>query len=362
MRIAFFGSSLVSAFRNGAATYYRGIIRALADRGHSVTFYEPDAGGRQVHRDLENPSWARVAVYEPDEGAVRRALEDAARADLVVKASGVGVFDDLLEAAVPELKSSVSSVVFWDVDAPATLERLRENPRDPFHELIPRYDAILTYGGGQTVVDQYCGFGARHCVPVYNALDPLTHYPVEPDPRFMGNLGFLGNRMPDREQRVDEFFFRPANLLPDAGFVLGGAGWQDKPRPPNVSYSGHICPRDHNAFHCSSRAVVNISRESMARYGYSPASRVFEAAGASCCIITDSWEGIEMFLEPGREVLVASSGDEVADHIRGLTPADAIRIGSAARRRIAAQHTYRHRAEQVEQVLDSRIRVAGGIR
>ncbi|MFL5391172.1 MAG: hypothetical protein ACJ79C_20750, partial [Myxococcales bacterium] len=230
LRIAFFGSSLVSAYWNGAATYYRGIIRALHERGHRVTFYEPDAYDRQKHIDLPPPDWARVVVY-PGEGeeGVLRCVREAATADLVVKASGVGVFDELLEAKVLELSRPGTRVVFWDVDAPATLERMEANPADPFRALVPRYDLILTYGGGDPVVRAYRRFGARECVPIYNALDPSTHHPVEPDPRFGCDLAFLGNRLPDREARVEDFFLRAAALVPDARFLVGGNGWHDKP-------------------------------------------------------------------------------------------------------------------------------------
>ncbi len=349
--IAFFGSSLVSAYWNGAATYYRGIVRALAGRGHRVTFYEPDAYGRQRHRDIEDPPWACVVIYSGDrEEAAWRMLERARRADLVVKASGVGVFDGLLERGVLELQGPRTRAIFWDVDAPATLDRVHNDPADPFLDLIPRYDLVLTYGGGEPVVRSYKALGARDCVPVYNALDPDTHYPAPPDPRFEGVLGFLGNRLPDREARVEEFFLGAANKCPGR-FVLGGAGWDDKPVPPNVSKTGHIFTRDHNAFNCTPRAVLNISRESMARYGFSPATRVFEAAGAGACIVTDAWEGIELFLEPGAEVLVAGSGGEVASHIAALTPESARAIGLRARRRILAEHTYAHRAAQVERLL-----------
>src|SRR5690606_21531040 len=137
-------------------------------------------------------------------------------------------------------------------------------------------------------------------VPIYNALDPETHYPVEPDPRFAASLGFLGNRLPDREQRVDAFFLDAAKRLPEHAFLLGGAGWDDKPLPANVRYLGHVYTRDHNAFNCTPLAVLNVSRDSMASYGYSPATRVFEAAGAGACLITDRWVGIEQFLEPDR--------------------------------------------------------------
>jgi spore maturation protein CgeB len=351
LTISFFGSSLVSAYWNGAATYYRGILRALAERGHRITFYEPDAFERQQHRDIPDPEWARVVVYGADERGVLGALEDAKGADVVVKASGVGVFDELLEAAVLEIRRPGGLAVFWDVDAPATLDRMEAFLTDPFRPLVPRYDMVLTYGGGDPVVDAYLRLGARQCVPIYNALDATTHMPVPPDARFRGDLGFLGNRLPDREARVEEFFLNAAAALPERVFLLGGSGWGDKAMPENVRYLGHVYTRDHNAFNCTPLAVLNISRESMARYGFSPATRVFEAAGAGACLITDAWEGIEMFLEPDREVLVAQGGAEVAEHLRQLTPERAAQIGLAGRRRILAEHTYAHRAVQVERVL-----------
>jgi spore maturation protein CgeB len=358
--VAFFGSSLVSAYWNGAATYYRGIIRALNRRGHRVTFYEPNAYGRQEHRDIADPEWARVVVYSGEtEDAALQALEQARGADLVVKASGIGIFDPLLEQAVLELQRPETLVIFWDVDAPATLDRVEEDPTDPFLPLISRYDLVLTYGGGEPVVRAYERLGARACIPVYNALDPSTHYPVPPAPRLSGDLAFLGNRLPDREARVEEFFLAAAIALPEKTFVLGGSGWGDKSLPPNVRYVGHVYTKDHNAFNCTPTAVLNVNRESMARYGFSPPTRVFEAAGAGACLITDDWEGIELFLEPDREVIVARSGMEVAERLATLTRRAASQMGKAALGRILAEHTYDHRAAQVEALLDG-VRPASG--
>jgi spore maturation protein CgeB len=355
LRIAFFGSSLVSAYWNGAATYYRGVVRALHERGHSITFYEPDAYDRQKHRDLSDPHWARVVVYSgTGEDGVSRCLDEAASADLIVKASGVGVFDELLERRVLDLQRPRTRVVFWDVDAPATLERMEKDTNDPFRALVPRYDLIFTYGGGDPVVRAYRRFGARACVPIYNALDPTTHHPVQPDPRFACDLAFLGNRLPDREARVEEFFLRPAQLLPQRRFLLGGNGWAGKPLPPNVRDLGHVSTRDHNALNCTARAVLNVNRDSMVRFGFSPATRVFEAAGAGACIITDTFVGVETFLEPGHEILVAQDGSEVASHVDSLDAPRARRIGQAALRRVLSEHTYAHRALQLEAVLGVR--------
>jgi spore maturation protein CgeB len=241
--------------------------------------------------------------------------------------------------------------VFWDVDAPATLERLASNRTDPFHAALPRFDLVLTYGGGTRVTEGYRRAGARECFAIYNALDPDVHFPVAPDPRFGCDLSFLGNRLPDREARVDEFFLNAARLAPAQRFLLGGSGWSDKPVPPNVSYLGHVYTADHNAFNCSANAVLNISRDSMARYGFSPATRVFEAAGAAACLITDAWEGIDSFLQPGKEILVAYSGADVARILQELGAERARSIGEAARKRVLAEHTYEKRGALIESIL-----------
>jgi spore maturation protein CgeB len=353
LSIAFFGSSLVSAYWNGAATYYRGVLHALAARGHRITFYEPDAFDRQAHRDIPDPDWARVEVYPADDtDGVRRALDEARAADLIVKARGVGVFDALLEARVPEVKRPDALAVFWDVDAPATLDRIAADREDPFRILIPAYDLILTYGGGPPVVAGYRHFGAKSCVTIYNGLDPATHHPVPPEPRFCCDLGLIANRLPDRERRIEEFFLAAASDLPGQRFILGGNGWSDKPMPLNVSYIGHVYTRDHNAFNASARAVLNVSRDSMAAYGYSPATRVFEAAGAGACIITDAWEGVSQFFEPGREILVAENGPAVPDILSRLRLQEARQIGAAARARALAEHTYDKRVALVEAALE----------
>lgn len=356
LRIAFFGSSLVSTYWNGAATYYRGMLRALAERGHRVTFYEPDALDRQTHRDMPDPEWARVVVYPAEHPRqVLRTLESARDADLIVKASGVGVHDDLLERAVLSLRRPGKLVVFWDVDAPATLERVAQIAADPFGPLVPQYDLVLTYGGGQPVIDGYRALGAAECVPIYNALDPSTHHPVPPEPRFAGLLGFLGNRLPDREARVREFLFATARALPEDTFLLGGSGWDaNAGAPPNVKLLGHVPSRNHNAFNVTPRCVLNVNRDSMARTGFSPPTRVFEAAGAGACLVSDAWEGLDQFLEPGREVLSARNAEEVTAHLRRLTEPAARAIGEAARRRVLAAHTYEQRARQFEAVIEGR--------
>jgi spore maturation protein CgeB len=231
---------------------------------------------------------------------------------------------------------------------------LRHDPNDALRRLIPSYDLVFTYGGGTPVIEAYRDLGAQRCVPIYNALDPSTHFPVPTDPRFAADLSFLGNRLPDREERVFEYFFKAARKDADLQFVLGGSGWDEiTPGYANVNYLGHVYTSDHNALNSTALAVLNVCCESMARYGFSPPTRLFEAAGAGACLITDAWEGVECFLEPERECLLARSGDEVSAQLSALSRERARTIGQAALQRVTAEHTYAPRAAEVENALST---------
>jgi len=351
MKIALYGSSLVSAYWNGAATYYRGLLRALARLGYAITFYEPDAFERRQHRDIPDPDWATSVVFPADPAAARAVAQAAATADVVIKASGVGVFDDLLlETAMASAKGHALRL-YCDVDAPATVAELRLTPEHPLRRLLPSLDAVITYGGGPPIVAAYRALGARRCQPIPNGLDPMTHHPAPFEPLFRADLSLLANRLPDREARIETFFFTPARTLPDARFLLGGAGWEGAALPPQVTAIGHVPTGRHNAFNCSARAVLNVARDSMAAMGWSPATRVFEAAGAGACLISDAWEGFEAFFHPGEEVLIARDGQDVADIVRDLSPARARAIGQAARARALTEHTYAQRAAQLDRLL-----------
>lgn len=356
--IAFFGSSLVSAFWNGAATYYRGLCRAMHARGHQVVFVEPDLYERQRHRDLvEDPPYAEVRVCQGWEGlahAVERVRAEGA--DLVAKCSGVGGWDLDLARAVLSLQSPRTRVAYLDVDAPQTLaDAFAEAPDATgargFRALIPAFDMILLYGGGPPVQAAYAALGARATHLVYNAVDPDDYYPVPADPARSADLLFMGNRMPDREERVRTLFFRAAQLAPDLRFVLGGEGWGDYPFPPNVRWIGHVPTADHRGWNCSARMVLNVNRTAMAAYGFSPPTRVFEAAGCACCVITDAWEGVDTFFAPGQEILVAATAEEIVHHLRTVSASEARSIGNAAHQRVLDDHTYASRAALLEGML-----------
>jgi spore maturation protein CgeB len=350
MKIFVFGSSLTSSYWNGAATYYRGIYKNLHALGHEITFAEPDIYDRQKNRDRGEVEYAEVVVYSTPRD-LDRMLARACDADLVIKHSGVGADDELLEREVLRCRCCGTRAAFWDVDAPATLARAEANVEDPFLELIPQYDYIFTYGGGPWVVARYLQFGARNCHPIYNALDPESHHPVTPDPKLACDLVFVGHRLPDRERRVEEFFLRAAQLAPELSFILGGEGWAGKGMPPNVRWIGHVGTNDHNRVNSSARMVLNINRESMAAVGFSPPTRVFEAAGAGACVITDAWAGIETFFQPEKEILPVFSAEEIVHLLRTLDRGQSAQIGAAMHARSLRDHTYALRARQVDSVL-----------
>lgn len=350
MKILVFGSSITSCYWNGAATYYRGIYKHLHGLGHEIIFAEPDAYGRQQKRDQGDFSYVQSIIFHTAED-IRSLMAEAGQCDLVIKHSGVGVFDERLEAAVLDCRSTFTRVAFWDVDAPATLARVEHDPQDAFRRSIPEYDFLFTYGGGQAVIDKYVRLGAANCHPIYNALDQATHHPVAADPMLQCDLVFVGNRLPDRERRVEEFFLRAAELAPELSFLLGGEGWAGKAMPANIRWMGHVGTGDHNRVNCSARMVLNINRDSMAQVGFSPPTRVFEAAGAGACVITDRWAGMDDFFAIGSEVLVAGNAEEIVHLLRTTSKEQAGEIGAKMRRRACKSHTYALRAQEFEAIV-----------
>lgn len=360
MKLAFYGSSLLSSYQNGAASYYRGILAALSRKGFSVTFHEPDVAARRDRRDIAPPAWCRVALYPATDDGLKRAAAEAAEADIVIKASGVGHADEALLGAVLAAARPDALKLWWDLDAPATLAEIGEDETHPLRVALPGLDLVVAAGGGKAVEEGFRRLGAKACAMAYTGLDPATHHPVPADPRFACDLAFLGNRLADREERVETYFLEPADRLAEKKFLVAGSGWEDKPCPPSVAKLGHLGTGLHNAFNASAGAVLNVNRASLAATGFCPSPRLFEASGAGACLITDVWRGIEMFLTPGKEVLVARDADDVVEALDALTPEQAKAIGERALARMLAEHTYEKRAETLAPLLaEARRKKAG---
>ncbi len=354
LKLHVFGSSLLSSYWNGAATYYRGIYKYLHVRGHEIVFYEPDAFERQRHRDIERAPYATSVIYR-NHAELERCLAAAAQADVLIKHSGIGVEDAFLDGALIEAARAAGEdrrlAVYWDVDSPATLSDLWSRRDARLLKCLPDYDLVLTYGGGARVIREYLALGARACYPIYNGLDPETHFPVSPDSRWRAKMSFLGHRLPDREERVQRFFFQTARALPQFTFLLGGEGWRDLPMPANVIYAGHVGCADHNVANSSAETVLNINRSSMADYGYSPPTRIFEAAGAAACVISDHWDGLEQFFSPGEEIFQIEDRLQLQSLLQTLTPERARQMGERMHRRALLEHSYEQRARLAESIL-----------
>jgi spore maturation protein CgeB len=257
------------------------------------------------------------------------------------------------DAAALVLESAAGLRVFYDLDTPVTLARLRSGEQVSY--LPPQglgdFDLVLSYTGGRALTDLCSQLGARRVAPLYGSVDPDAHRQVNADAALRADLSYLGTYAADRQQRLEELFIEPARRRPHRKFVLGGSQYPaDFPWTANIFYVRHMPPPEHPAFYCSSALTLNVTRGAMADMGYCPSGRLFEAAACGTPIVTDWWEGLESFFEPGREILVAENTEQVLDAI-DLPRQRLLQIADAARERTLAQHTAACRARDLEMAL-----------
>lgn len=353
MHLVVFGLTLSSSWGNGHATLWRGLCRALRREGHRVTFFERDVPWYADHRDLEDPAWAELVLY-PDwkeaEARVDRALAQADAA-IVTSYCPDAVVAGRRICRTPGLRARV----FYDLDSPVTLERLAAGQAVEYvgEEGLSEYDLVLSYAGGRALEGLERKLRARRVAPLYGCVDPDLHRPAGGSSHYSGDLSYLGTYAADRQDALESLFLEPARRLPRQRFVVGGAQYPvDFPWTPNTYFVGHVAPADHAGFFGSCRLTLNVTRGAMAATGFAPSGRLFEAAACGVPVITDRWDGIEQFFEPGREILVADGPDDV---VRALTgdPAALVRMGEAARARTLVSHSARHRALELIALLQS---------
>jgi spore maturation protein CgeB len=346
MRIVVFGLSITSSWGNGHATLWRGLVRALAERGHGVTFFERDVPWYAAHRDLESPPGASVVLYDDwPEAQAQRAVE---RADAMIVTSYCP--DARAAAALPR---NGERRVFYDLDTPVTLARLEGGHDVPYVPVdgLGDFDLVLSFTGGAALTALRDRLGARHVAPLYGSVDLQAYAPGRASPQFASTLSHLGTYASDRRAALEALFFDVARRLPGERFVLGGSLYPpDLSWPPNVGHFTHLAPADHPAFYASSTWTLNVTRGAMARLGYCPSGRLFEAAACAAAIVSDDWAGLDAFFDPSEELVIAHTTDEALATL-ALPAARARSVGEAARARVTAQHTAAHRAQDMEELL-----------
>ena len=353
MNLVVFGLSVSSSWGNGHAALWRALIGGLVAEGHRVTFLERDAEWYAAHRDLAAlPEGARLLVY-PEWTAV---LEEARRAlDAADTAIITSYCPDAQAAAELVLDSRVAVRCFYDLDTPITLARLADGEDVDYvpPEGLGNFDLVLSFTGGEALTRLRQRLGARRVAALYGSVDPTLHRPAAPAPRYRCDLSYLGTFAADRQATLERLFVEPARRNSKRRFLIGGAQYPAEfPWTANIFFARHLPPSEHPAFYSSSRLTLNVTREPMARLGYCPSGRLFEAAACGTPILSDWWEGLDGFLEPGREILIARSTEDV---VAALELPNGILAGIArrARARVLAEHTGTHRAAELIGLLEA---------
>jgi spore maturation protein CgeB len=350
MKIVVFGLAVSSSWGNGHATLWRGLLGALAAMGHDLTFYERDVPYYARHRDLSSPVGWSLHLYGEWSTVAARAAADIAGADVAIVTS---YCPDALPAT-DRILDGRALRVFYDLDTGMTLERLAAGDPVPYlgpHRLAG-FDLVLSYTGGGALEDLRSVLGARHVVPLYGSVDPEVHLPGSFRDTYRADLSYLGTYAPDRHAAVEQLFLEPARRAPDRRFVVGGPLYPEDLRlSPNVSLHEHVPPQDHPAFYGSSRFTLNATRAAMARHGYCPSGRLFEAAACGTPVISDRWRGLESFFTPGEEILVAGSAEDTLAALE-LSEAERRRLATRARERTLDEHTARHRGRELVAALE----------
>jgi spore maturation protein CgeB len=350
MKLVIFGLSISSSWGNGHATIWRGLSRAMAERGHQIVFFERDVPYYSAHRDLPNPPYARLQLYSEWNQIVSAALGQLADADAAIVTS---YCPDALAAGELLAFSRRSLRVFYDLDAPVTLERLRNG--QPVAYIGPGglrgYDLVLSFTGGTTLSALKRELGAPQVGVLYGCVDPSVHREVRPVPAFRGDLSYLGTYAEDRQAILEQLLVKPARRLPEKRFVIAGALYPHSfPWSKNIYFVRHLAPDDHAAFYCSSRLTLNVTRGAMAQMGYCASGRLFEAAACGTAILSDWWPGLDEFFKPDKEIFIARSTEDAVNVIE-RSDQQISAVAEAGRARVLKEHTAERRAEEFEKLL-----------
>lgn len=347
-RIVVFGLAISSSWGNGHATTYRALLRELARRGHEVGFFERNVPWYAENRDDPTPADVQLVLYESlaELEGYRRSVEEA---DAVIIGSYVPEGVALAEWVMTVARGPV---LYYDIDTPVTLAKLASGDAEYLSaDLVPRFDAVLSFAGGPTLEVLTERYGARRALPLYCSVDPRGYYPETLPPRW--DLGYLGTYSPDRQPPLETLMLEPARRLPEGRFVVAGPQFPPEVRwPANVERIEHLPPPLHREFYASQRWTLNITRDAMRRAGWSPSVRLFEAAACGVPVISDAWPGLEEFFRPGEEILIAERPEDTIRVLEEVREEERLAISRRARARVLARHTAAHRAEELEAIVE----------
>jgi len=348
VKIVVLGLSITSSWGNGHATTFRSLLGALAARGHRIVFFEKDQEWYADNRDLPNPGFCDLRIYQSwrvGRAHVAREMRDA---DVVLVGS---YFPDGIEAINLVLSSAAPVTAFYDIDTPITVSKLRGGSAEYIRsDQIAGFDLYLSFTGGPLLQELRSEFGAQCALPLYCSVDPKNYRVLENHARYRCDFSYMGTYAPDRQSKLENLFCETAQRLPNRRFLVAGAQYPKTIHwPKNVRRITHLNPEWHAAFYSSSLVTLNLTREQMVLAGFSPSVRLFEAAACACTIVSDIWQGIETFFEPGKEILLAQSVEDVVKFLTDLSVKELKRVGEDARERVMAEHTSAVRAIQFEE-------------
>ncbi len=352
MRLVVFGLSVSSSWGNGHAPLWRALIGPLLRQGHRVTFFERDVPYYAQNRDLtELPEGGELVLYRDWDEARPHAAAMLREADAGIVTS---YCPDALAAAALLHDSRVGVRCFYDLDTPVTLARLEAGEPVDYvpADGLAGFDLVLSYTGGAALAALRDRLGARRTAALYGSVDPDFHRPAPAHPRFAASLSYLGTYVTDRQAALERLFVTPARSRPQQRFVIGGAQYpQDFPWTPNIFFVRHLPPSEHPAFYGSSRLTLNVTREAMARMGWCPSGRLFEAAACGAPILSDWWDGLDQFFAPGEQILVARDTEQCCAAL-DLPDSTLRAIAAQARERVLAEHSSDRRARELVQLLE----------
>lgn len=353
MKIVIFGLTITSSWGNGHATTYRSLCKALAARGHQIQFVEKDVEWYRSNRDLPEPGYCKVQLYEEWEPSIAWLTGLARDADAVIVGS---YYPDAIAATEALLTAGCGPLLFYDIDTPITMSWLRKQGGCHYLDgsAIPHYAAYLSFTGGPALEELRTRFGSPRALPFYCSVDAELYAPSPMRNDYRCDLSYLGTYAPDRQPKLMALLNDAAKLLPSSEFLVAGPQYpQDVVWEPNVRRATHLPPPEHPAFYSSSHFTLNLTRSDMVAAGYSPSVRLFEASACGAAILSDAWAGLEEFLTPGEQVLLPCDAEDVARILQETSDEERTRMGQRARERILAEHTSDHRAMQFERIISS---------